>query len=180
MVTKALTSITTEEYRSFICNKVVPAIAEKWPDCHRNMTIKIQQDNAPVHIKETDVAFHQAVAATDLNIQLRFQPSNSPDLNVLDLGFFNAIQSLQQESACATIDELVEATETAFQSLQWKKLNNVFLTLQKVMECCLLHAGNNNYKLPHILKQKLERNGELPVSIVVSDELSEIVAEYVG
>lgn len=35
------------------------------------------------------------------------QPPNSPDLNVLDLGFFRAIQSLKYKEASKTIDELV-------------------------------------------------------------------------
>ena len=81
------------------------------------------------------------------------------------------MQSLQQQTACKTIDELVAAVEETFLFLQTKKLNNVFLTLQKVMETIILKDGGNEYKLPHMSKEKLEQNGELPVLILVSDEL---------
>ena len=81
------------------------------------------------------------------------------------------MQSLQQQSACRTVDELVAAVTTSFQQLETRKLNNVFLTLQKVMETIILRDGGNDYKIPHMSKERLERNGELPVSIVVSDEL---------
>jgi hypothetical protein len=37
-------SVTKEVYKKFILEKVLPAIEEKWPQCHRNMAIKLQQD----------------------------------------------------------------------------------------------------------------------------------------
>ena len=143
----------------------------KWPKCHKHLYIRIQQDNARPHIAADDTAFLEAASGTGLDIGLFCQPPNSPDLNVLDLGFFNAMQSLQQQSACRTVNELVAAVTTSFQQLETRKLNNVFLTLQKVMETIILRNGGNDYKIPHMSKQRLERNGELPVSIVVSDEL---------
>jgi len=42
------------------------------------------------------------------------QPLNSPDLDLLDLGFFNAIQSLQHNVCPTTVEELVSAAETSF------------------------------------------------------------------
>ena len=81
------------------------------------------------------------------------------------------MQLLQQQSACRTVDKLVAAVTTSLQQLETRKLNNVFLTLQKVMETIILRDGGNDYKIPHMSKERLERNGELPVSIVVSDEL---------
>ncbi|ETV64993.1 hypothetical protein H257_18202 [Aphanomyces astaci] len=50
----------------------------------------------------------------------------SPDFNVLDLGFFNAIQS--------------------------QVLDKTFMTLQKVMEEAFKLEGDNVYKLPHLKK----------------------------
>ncbi len=70
--------------------KVVPAIKEKWPD--QESQIIIQQDGASSHIEDNDAAF-DAVARTGLwNISLETQPAKSPDLNVLDLSFFRALQ----------------------------------------------------------------------------------------
>ena len=44
-------------------------------------------------------------------------------------------------------------------------VNNVFLSLQMAMESTMLHNGSNNFKLQHISKEKLRREGRLPVSI---------------
>lgn len=43
-------------------------------------------------------------------------------------------------------------------------LENVFLTLGKVMECILAHDGGNNFRLPHMGKAKLRANDALPQS----------------
>ena len=59
---------------------------------------------------------------------------DSPDFNVLDLGFFNAIQSLQHQKSPKDIDELVDAVNTAFESMSAETLNNVFLSLQLAFE----------------------------------------------
>ena len=142
-----------------------------------NTIIRIQQDNARPHIKPTDEQFVQAANTLGLQVRLVFQPLNSPDMNVLDLGYFNAIRSLQHQAAPKDVDELVTAVEESFRNLAVRKLNHVFLTLQKVMEMCILHKGNNDYKRPHISKEKLERTGELPCSILVSDEMEEEMDE---
>jgi hypothetical protein len=48
-------------------------------------------------MKPTDQRFLDAVASIGMNVQLAYQPFNNPDMNVLDLCFFNAIQSLQYQ-----------------------------------------------------------------------------------
>ena len=118
-----------------------------------------------------DVEFRNVVKAIDLNVQLVCQPPNSPDMNTLDLGYFNAIQSLQHKAAPRNIDELILAVYECFEALHWSKLNDVFLTLQKVMEVCILHDGRNDYKLAHMSKRKLENLAQLPVSIKISKPL---------
>lgn len=54
-------------------------------------------------------------------------------MNVLYLGFFIAINSLQHEEALATIEEFVLAVENAFEKISTEDLNNVFLTWQSCM-----------------------------------------------
>ena len=60
--------------------------------------------------------------------------------------------------------------QDSFRLLQTKKLNNVSLMLQKVMETIILKDGGNDYKIPHMSKEKLEQK-ELRVLILVSNEL---------
>jgi len=54
----------------------------------RGMPIYIQQDNAKTHIPVDDPEFVVAAQAEGWDIRLTLQPPNSPDLNILDLGFF--------------------------------------------------------------------------------------------
>ena len=92
-----------------------------------------------------------------MSISLIQQPPNSPDFNVLDLGFFNAIQSLQMQGSTDTIDEMIAAVEKSFKNLDDVTVDRSFLTLQNVMSCCLECHGGNGYELPHMGKAKLSR-----------------------
>ncbi|XP_039118935.1 uncharacterized protein LOC120255103 [Dioscorea cayenensis subsp. rotundata] len=97
--TKPITSVNKEVVRCYLVEKVLPAIKEKWPREDLRNPIFIQQDNARPHIDHDDDVFLQAVAQDGLDIHLMNQPANSPDLNVLDLGFLSAIQSLQYKES---------------------------------------------------------------------------------
>lgn len=89
----------------------------------------IQQDNAKTHVAPNDPAFIEAVEATGLDIRLLQQPPNSPDLNVLDLGFFNSIQSLTDRRSPKIIDDIIRDVEEEFEGYDVADLNRVFLSL---------------------------------------------------
>ncbi|KAE8896586.1 hypothetical protein PF003_g19167 [Phytophthora fragariae] len=165
---KAVTA-TKENYREMLIDKLLPAIRSKWPGGGRGTGITIQQDNASPHIDTKDSAFCAAVDALDLNVVLKFQPPNSPDLNCLDLGAFHAIQARQQLRSPRTLAELVAATIEAYWELPDETLNNIFLSLQCAMESCIREQGENTYKLTHMAKAKLRREGRLPLTIAYSD-----------
>lgn len=86
------------------------------------------------------------------NIVLECQTLNSPDFNVLDLAFFHSIQALQHQQAPRTIDELVGGVQATFEELDRVTLDNVFLSLQKCIECAMLDKGGNAYTLPPMSK----------------------------
>ena len=159
--TKAL-KVNREVMRLFLIDKVLPAIVEAWPDKEDGETIYIQQDNARPHVLPDDPEFLAAVAKTGLDIRLIQQPACSPDLNVLDLGFFNSIQSLTDSRSPRTLQELIKGVLEEFEGYDSSKLNKIFLSLQ----CCMIeimnHGGGNDYSPPHISKDKLERLGWLP------------------
>ena len=48
----------------------------------------IQQDGAKSHICEDNNEFNDALTEQDINVELNTQAANSPDVNLLDLGFF--------------------------------------------------------------------------------------------
>ncbi|ETV78282.1 hypothetical protein H257_07874 [Aphanomyces astaci] len=87
-------TVTRDVYPSFLIDKVIPAVRSKWPSSMKNQ-IWIQQDNAKPHVSVNDPAVIAAGRQGGWTISLCSQPAQSPDLNVLDLGYFNAIQSLQ-------------------------------------------------------------------------------------
>ena len=100
-----------------------------------------------------------------------FQPSSSPDLNVLDLNFFSTIQSLQIKEDTTNTEELVAAVQKAYDTLPVTTLNDTFLTLQKVYECVIKNGGYNQYHLPHVGKKKLRRSGQLPTSFLCDEDV---------
>ena len=101
-------------YREMLINKLLPAILQKWPTSFRDQTIKIQQDNARPHISVDDPQWLNAVAATQMDIKLVRQPPNSPDMNVLDLGLFAAIQAAQYKKDSDSIDAVITAVKDSF------------------------------------------------------------------
>ncbi|KAG6951503.1 hypothetical protein JG687_00013575 [Phytophthora cactorum] len=69
------------------------------------------------------------------------QPPRSPDLNVLDLGFFHSTQSLQHQTPTIDTDGLIAAVETAFGSVSYRTLGKCFITLQKVVGAIIATAS---------------------------------------
>ena len=82
---KPITSINKDVVRSIMIEKLLRA---KWPGEDICLPIYIQQDNAPTHIDPKDPQFCEVAKEDGFDIQLICQPANSPDLNILDLGFF--------------------------------------------------------------------------------------------
>ncbi|XP_074378094.1 uncharacterized protein LOC141719614 [Apium graveolens] len=173
--TKPITSIGRDKGRIFLITK---AILEKWPASDIDKLIRIQQDNSRTHINPDDEEFHLAVSQCGLNIQLQCQPPNSLDLNVLDLGFFNAIQNLHYKEASRTVDELINSVEKAFYTFCTCKSNRIFLTLQQCMTEIMKVRGTNSYKIPHMKKGCLERKRELPIKMHCDAELVEDVTKW--
>ena len=148
---------------------VIPAIKDKWPD--RNRNIIIQQDGAPAHIKENDAEFVVAATSGLWNIKLELQPPKLPDLNMLDLSFFRALQAAQwREEPAKTIDGLIQQVNQAFAEFNPRKIDFGFLTLQCCMDDILsAFLGNNDYKIRHISKNSLLQRGQLPTRIQVTE-----------
>lgn len=162
-----------------IMNDVMPAIREKFPSEWKNENIVIQQDNARPHLKVDDKAITAAGRREGWNIFLECQPPNSPDLNVLDLGFFTSIQSLQHKMSPASVDELIGCVKEAYWQQPVETVQNIFLSLQKCMEATMLDKGGNRYKIPHIGKGKMRKiAGELPTVIECSEEAVLTAAEF--
>ncbi|ETV97336.1 hypothetical protein H310_09675 [Aphanomyces invadans] len=171
-------NVTRDVYRDLLVNKVLPAIKEKWPTA--NELVYLQQDNARPHISPEDAAFAAAACVGGWDIRILNQPPKSPVLNVLDLGFFNSIQALQQSLECQTMDELIAAVKSAFDLLAPSTLERTFATLRRVMniiDC----GGDNRYKIP---RSKTSCEDEMALDMMSTrleeEERLEEVADLLG
>ena len=151
--------ITRDVYHEYLIQKFLPAVKEKWPMC--NGRIRLQQDGAKSHILEDNVEFKEAVAEIGLNLTVFTQSPNSPDTNILDLGFFRAIQSFNDDCP-ANEEELIKSVEKAYGEYPYRKLNHVWLTLQSCLNMIIENNGGNDYKILHLGKESLDRWGLLP------------------
>ncbi|CAN0307027.1 unnamed protein product, partial [Pylaiella littoralis] len=158
VVTKCV-EVTKDTYKAKLIEGVIPAIKEKWPAATRHRTIYIQQDNAKPHRVNDHEDLLEACSSGGFDIQLINQPPNSPGTNILDLGFFASIQSLQDRTRARTIDQLISEVEVAWAAADPAKLGKVWTSLQACMEQILLCGGENTYKLPHLGKDKTARTG---------------------
>ncbi|XP_057789161.1 uncharacterized protein LOC131006021 [Salvia miltiorrhiza] len=174
---KTIQSITKEVIKDCIINKIIPAIKAKWP-ANASKTIFIQQDNAKPHIKDSDPDFRAAATADGFDIRIVHQPPNSPDTNINDLGWFRAIQSLQVQSVCSNVEDLVKAVQVSFNELSPNTLNAVFLSLQGCLTEIMKVRGQNSYKLPHMKKGVLARQDALPLTLEVPKQLVEECIQY--
>ena len=86
--------MTKEVYQDLVISKLLPAMMEKWLMRDRlSRIIFIQQDGAKNNISEDDKVFKDALMEKGINAKLYMQAASSPDITLLYLGFFIAIQS---------------------------------------------------------------------------------------
>ena len=149
--------VTKEVYRELLISKLLPAIVEKWPQRDRSSRkIWIQQDGAKSHINTDNNEFKEALQDQEINAGLYTQAANSLDVNLLDLGFFQAIQSFN-DVAPKNKEELIQSVQDVYMNYPRKRLNRMWLTLHSVFNQIILCNGDNNYNIEHLSKEKLEQ-----------------------
>ena len=85
--------VMKEVYWELLISKLLPAIVEKWPWTDWLLRkILIQQDSGKSHISADDDEFNEALIDQNINVELYTQAANSPDVNLLDLGFFKLFE----------------------------------------------------------------------------------------
>ena len=140
--------------------------------------IIIQLDNASPHHVD-NLKLKMKCEELKLNIRLQFQPSQSPDLNILDLGFFRSIQCLfYKKPGMSKMEHMVDAMVDCLDEYPAYQLNNAFLTLFTNYNNILQLEGDNDYKITHMSKEALIRQGKLPQCIKVI-ETGNIIEKFV-
>jgi len=116
----------------------------------------------------------------DLHMHIINQPAQSSDFNVLDLGLFRALQSLQYQSFPTDVEDLIMKVQKAYEDFQPTLIRYAWISLQLVMVEALKVKGSNNYKLPHIGKKRLERLGLLPDVLKVDQQIIDDAVAYLN
>jgi hypothetical protein len=115
---------------------------------------------------------------TPNKITIYAQPPNSPDTNILDLGLFNAIQSAYWTHAPKNSGDIIKMVEQTYKDYPAYKINRIFVTLQAIYDNIIVEHGDNHYKLPHMNKEKMERNGTLPRELEVSQDAIDTIEDF--
>ncbi|CAI5709869.1 unnamed protein product [Hyaloperonospora brassicae] len=92
---KPVTAVKRAEYVDMLLENVIPAITAKFPRRSQRGAIYLQQDKARPYVKEDDPLVSEAGRQLRLKLRAMCQPPNSPEFNVLELGYFRSIQTLQ-------------------------------------------------------------------------------------
>ncbi|ETW03763.1 hypothetical protein H310_05130 [Aphanomyces invadans] len=168
-IVATLVNIDATVYRNYVVAQVIPTIKAKFPTS--NKRIVLQHDNETPHggVTNEDLVSSSTDAWTFV---VRSQLPNSPDLNVLDLGFFSSLQALHHKLVSRSLDDVIHATLAVFGLSGGETLGNVFLTLQAVMRLVLENNGGNFFRLPHLSKDALRRAGALMSNVSCPVSLS--------
>ena len=163
-------NVTREVYSEYLLEKVFPAIRSKFP-FQRHSPVYIQQDNARPHISPHDPQLLHESSRGHQPIRILCQPPNSPDLNVLDLGIFNSLQSESNRYRSFNIETLISRVEETFDNYPSSKIIDVFITLQTVMQCIIEKNGCNNFKIKRGGKKGLSTNEKMDFNMSCTGEL---------
>jgi hypothetical protein len=176
-------------FRMMIIDDLLPAIQALWPAGEwgdPNFKITVQQDGAGAHpqswkdpvIQSTLTELAANGNFTPGKIRFEAQPPNSPDTNICDLGLFNAIQASYYNSCPKNAMEIIEMVQKTWLEYPHEKINRLFVTLQSVYNSIIEEFGGNDYKLTHMNKDRMEREGTLPRELPLTEEAIRIVQQY--
>ena len=79
-----------------------------------------------------------------------------------------------------SLDELINNVQHEYDAYDANKINITFLTLQGCLIEVMKKGGGNDYKIPHMYKDGLERAGNLPNVLDCDHELYESVMQAVA
>jgi hypothetical protein len=170
-------SITGATFEAVLVDRLLPDIAANCPQSMKSRPITIQLDNASPH-KVDWQRFNNKCLELQIDCRLSYQPAQSPDLNICDLSFFPSLQAHYYKiPGVNSIESCIAAVRTAWENYDPKLLNRAFLSLFMNYNMVLQYGGSNNYMVPHMAKERLERAGELPDRIMIEDIPDEIFVD---
>ena len=141
-------TIDAEWYKDWYIEKLLPEIKTKMPWLHSKRVV-VQQDGATPHTgKNNPEILYLAGMGRGWLVELKTQPSQSPDLNVNDLGFFASLKS--------TVWRAKASTKSTTATL-WNGCGSLF----KVYNQTLRKLGDNDFRVEHTGLGKRQRDVKL-------------------
>jgi len=116
----------------------------------KDFRINIQQDGAKPHASKVYSNRLAELGRMDgWNIVFVTQPAQSPDLNILDLGFFRSLKSRvdNMKLKAYTVDELIDKVKRAYSAYDAETLDHIWKNLFHVYNLILANDGGNQFKL---------------------------------
>ena len=157
-----LVSVDGNAWRDLMVEKVFPAVRDAYK--HLKTHVVIQVDGAKPHTKASIQASIEAECCKQgYHIILERQPAQSPDFNVLDLGFFHSLQVRADEiKQGKDFQDIVDAVTTAFYDQDPATLERVWQALFHVFDATLYNDGGNDFAMPHAGTGAAQIRGDLP------------------
>jgi hypothetical protein len=145
-----------ELFVSMCKDNLIPAMVEKLKWAKK---IEVQMDSAGGHKIKSSVNELNAYCQSKSKfkkISFVTQPTRSPDLNVLDLGIWNSLQSgvptIKYDKAAEDpmSERIIEKVERMWDNYDGStKLAKIFRTLILIYNAVIKAEGRNDFKLPH-------------------------------
>jgi hypothetical protein len=126
---------------------VLDSIKQKMPWMH-GWLVKIQQDGARPQTGQNNPQHIAALGSTGgWQFEMVTQPAQSPDLNILDLGFFHSLKSRVEaiKQNATNIDQLIAKVKTAYEQYDAKTLDHIWAHLYACWNCILKDNGTRSH-----------------------------------
>ena len=81
--------------------------------------------------------------------------------------------SLKRREAPKDSLELIACVKKAYDECPANEINRMWLTLMSCMNEIIENDGGNDYNVPHMGKDQLERQGRLPIVLAVTKKAEE-------
>src|SRR5688572_20992381 len=140
--------MTKERYAEMLVTKLIPAIMVKWPrkydhhGCLFHQVITLQHNNAKAHVSQEEfVEYTKNYYFPGSTFKTLFQPSNLPDLNILDLAFFCSLEREYQKKKSSSLDDLHKHLLVTYWDYSCVKIQSAFMTLKALMNQIIDYNG---------------------------------------
>ena len=84
-----------------------------------------------------------------------------------------ALDAAYHNEGATNENKIIEFVSKVYDEYDHTKINRIWLTLMSVMNEIIDHGGGNNFKIPHLNKENLERRNLLPTVLNVMENVRE-------